>query len=101
MARPNELEPIVEEAVLGSVRQGITLREIIEMTGIIAREEKTVRGLKAAALRLFKKGRVVRAFEYYHPDNNPEGWARQYRYWAPKFAPQSRRIEESGAQEFA
>ena len=101
MARPNELEPIVERAIRESVKRGITLREIADETGIFIREEKTVRGMKAAALRLFKKGRIVRAFEYYHPDGNPEGWARQYRYWTPEYAPANRRIEDFGEQEVA
>ena len=82
MARPNVLEPLIEETMSGGekpLNEGWLADEIIG--NVLSRTSRgTPRGVKNALLSMFNKGRVGRAFEYVY-DERGRPILRRMRYW--------------------
>ena len=87
MGRPNEMEPALIDYLLAAGPAGATLNDAEVDIPHVANGNKTPRALSHAAMRLVAKGVLARRYEYFHPAGNPEGWARQHRYWHTSHAP--------------
>lgn len=85
MPRPNEMEPALIDYLLAAGPAGATLNDA--EVDIPHMKRMTPRALSHAATRLVTKGVLVRRYEYFRPARNPEGVARQYRYWHVEHAP--------------
>lgn len=86
MARPNEMEPALIDYFLTAGIAGATLNDAEVEMPQMSSGRRTPRALSHAAKRLVAKGVLVRKYEFFHPTGNPEGWARQYRYWHAEHA---------------
>ena len=85
MPRPNEMEPALIDYLLAAGSAGATLNDA--EVDIPHMRRMTTRALSHAATRLVEKGVLIRRYEYFRPSGNPEGYARQYRYWHVEHAP--------------
>jgi hypothetical protein len=86
--RPNQFDAIILSAVGAAVRGGIDLTTLAEDVEEISDGTLSMRGLNDAALRLFRAGRLVRAYRYKggsHPTKDP--LVRRYLYWLPQYGP--------------